>query len=148
MKELEFFEREEDVDATTEERFFYQVEKLINYRKLGWPPEFQKDDAFKIADLAQELFVEWLRRESSEEDGFDSAAYIVLPYISYRLLNPGIRVGMRLDRCSPKKMEELIDLLGEELGVNPKDKIYRAVTRSSIDLFLQCLGELYLRREQ
>ena len=148
MKAYGFEEFESVIPETTEEKFFNAIDKLIYDRSLGWRPEFLENDAVKIGDLGRELFVEWLKREGSDEDGFDSASYVVLPYLSYRLLNPGVRAGLRLDRCTPKRMDELIDLLAEEIRVNPKDKIYRAVTKSSIEMFLQCLSELYLRREQ
>lgn len=131
-----------------ERAFLNALQNITKERQAGWAPEFLIEQTKSAAKLGETLFRNWLIRNSVHKKHIEGEVCMLLPYVSYRLLNGPARLTIRLDRLSPKKMEEIIDVFCEEFQSNKKDQFIRTINRVTIEMLLKFLNEIYLQTEQ
>jgi hypothetical protein len=130
-----------------EELFFWQLDLISRNRQLGWPPEHLEHDVRRLAETAEELFAAWLRPQLPREEA-ENVVMVVLPFLSYRLMNyRRLRPG-RLVPFPSAQRKKFLDVFAEQMDELSNSRALRVWMEDHVKLFCAFLESLYHKREQ
>jgi hypothetical protein len=132
------------------EQIFWRIDKINRLRSCHWSPHYLESYVRQLADGVEEQYINWLKAEGVKRDEGDFAQYLylVLPWLSFRLLNsPGTK-EVNIFKVSSGQKKRFIDIMIEELHELPDDPLLRAMMRESLNMLLSFLDSLRYRREQ
>lgn len=132
------------------EQIFWRIDRINFLRSCHWPPEYLESYVRQLADGVEEQYIDWLKVQGIKkcEGDFAQYLYLLLPYLSFRLLNAPASKEVNIFKVSSGQKKQFIDIMVEELHELPDDPILRAMMKESLKTLLLFLESLRLRREQ
>jgi hypothetical protein len=132
------------------EQVFWHIDTINIRRGYGYPPEFLEMYVREMAEPVEQLYTEWLRSRGIQQDGcgLSEYLYLVLPYISFRLLNARGTKPVNIFKVTSAQKKRFIDCMVEELHELPDSPLLRAMMMESLNTLLGFLENLRCRREQ
>lgn len=132
------------------ERIFWLLDRINLNRRSYAPPEFLESYVREIADLVEQLYTEWLHARGVKQDnqGLSEYLFLVLPYISFRILNARGSKPVSIFKVNSDQKKRFVDCMIEDLHELPDSPIVRAMMKETLNMLLEFLESLRCRREQ
>jgi len=131
------------------EKIFWGISEIHRLRTGHWSPRSLEPKVRELADVVEAQYIDWLRAQGVQGgDGeLSQYLYLVLPYLSFRLLNGPASKEIDLCKVSASQKNRFIDLMVEELHELPDNPFLRAMMKESLKTLLVFLENLRCRRE-
>lgn len=132
------------------ERIFWHLDKINLRRSCYWNPQHLEYGVRELGGLIEDLYLDWLRARGvkTREDEAAEYSYLVLPYISFRLLNSPASREVNIFRSSSEQKKRFLNHMMQEHHELPDNPFFRALMAESLKTFLMFLESVRLRREQ
>jgi hypothetical protein len=132
------------------ELIFWYIDKINSLRAHFWPPHYLEPYVREMAVPVEQLYTEWLMSKGFQKNDQDLSQYLylVLPYISFRILNARGTKPVSIFKATANQKKRLIDCMIEELHELPDTPLLRAMMRESLKTLLEFLESLRCQREQ
>jgi hypothetical protein len=132
------------------EQIFWHFDRINLRRSCYASPEFLEPYVREVAGLVEQLYAEWLQARGLKKDdhGFSEYLFLVLPYISFRILNSRGSKPVSIFKVNSDQKKRFIDCMVEELHELPDTPIVRAMMKETLNMLLEFLESLRCRREQ
>lgn len=131
------------------EKIFWGISEIHRLRTCHWSPRSLEPKVRELADVVEAQYIDWLRAQGVQggDSQLSQYLYLVLPYLSFRLLNAPPSKEVNLFKVSASQKNRFIDLMVEELHELPDDPLLRAMLKASLKTLLTFLQSLRCRRE-
>jgi len=131
------------------EKIFWGIREIHRLRSCHWSPRSLEPKVRELADGVEAQYIDWLRAQGVQGgDGeLSQYLYLVLPYLSFRLLNAPASKEVDIFKVSASQKTRFIDLMVEELHELPDNPFLRAMMKESLKTLLVFLDNLRCRRE-
>jgi hypothetical protein len=137
------------VTSRLEKKVFWYLDKINQRRSCHWSAESLEWDVREFAALVEELYGEWLRATGLQKGNDGSEwQYLVLPYISFRLLNGSRAKEVDIFTISSAQRKRFLQVLAEDLHELPDNPLVHAMMKESLRTLHVFLQSLKLRRQQ
>jgi hypothetical protein len=132
------------------EQVFWHLDKINMLRGDYYTPEALEPYVRWLGEVVERLYTEWLRAHGLQQEDGEPAEYLylVLPYISFRLLNARGIKPVDLFKVTSTKKKKFIDCMVEELHELPDSPLLRVMMMESLNTLLRFLEGLRCRRDQ
>jgi hypothetical protein len=132
------------------ELVFWYLDSINLHRRRYWRPEMLEPNVRELGDHLEDLYTDWLRAEGIKATGDDLIPYLylVLPYISFRLLNSKPSIEVSIFDVSSAQKTRFIDYMITQHEEFADNTFLRKMLEESLKKFLTFLKAIRRRREQ
>lgn len=129
------------------ECLYWLIDSINLRRSCYWEPRHYEDRVRELGDLVTELFKKWLRAQGMIKDiaGYE---YLVLPYISFRFFSAPPSKEVDIFTATSSQKNRLISHIVEDMKEIPDSRMFRAMMRESLNVFLSFLASIRRSRVQ